>query len=967
MLKKICFVFLLFILFPVLLYAQSGKLRGFVKDQETGDPLPGANVIIVGTTYGAASDINGEYIILNVPVGVHSIKTSYLGYRDVTTTNIRVNIDLTTHINFDLPAEAIIGEEVVITAERPLVNTNATNNVSILTSEEIINLPIREYRQMASLAVGVVADDEGTLYVRGGREEETAYYVDGVYQNNLRMGTGTGELSTNSLEEVAVQAGGFNAEYGFANSAVVHATTKSGGSKYKLFGEIVTDEWLSKTKENLGTYSYGYNVYNLSLSGPVPGFKNRVKFFSSIERDYFYDRSPSIGVHPVLIEDRQAPESGLVGPDGIDIIEGKMGPLPNNDSGRWLANANIIIDLKPIRIKIGGNMTREKYDDSIDTYGVSNMVFNSHRNPRWENFSQSIYFKVTHALSSRTLYSGQINYFEDGNERYDPVLKRDFINYGDKIDFNNDGVFNPNLRSNGLNYTSDASTANIFFPSGYLMNDYLLNRTNYIGSKFDLTHQQGRMHEFKFGFEFRRHTVKRYRIYNPMDLATIFSNSPDIDPELAYASVGLDAYGYELVQDPGKNGDLKEGSATKYDKAKHPIIYAVYLQDKIEVSDLVLNLGLRVDHFDANAYVYENPLDIRQTQDEKFDLTQLRRSKSHTTISPRIGLAFPVTDKTVFYGQFGKFSQLPQLLNLFNGWGIPMTGGLVITNRNADVKPPKTTSFEVGFRQQIGEYAALDISAYYKQTYDMLQVLFLANASPFAYHRYTNGDYGTIKGMSVNFRLRRTARISANLSYTLQFAGGTGSTAGSNVRGSDWEKTYVAPTNFDQRHTGSLNVDVRFKENDGPAFLGFKPFANVGMNFLFKFGSGFPYTPREVGDTYFLFAGLAKAAINSSYGPWNLQLDGRIDRVLNVGGVDFKIYLLAINILGTRNWNSRQIYRATGDIEDNGFLASPDGKTWIADNGGEKAADLYRLAINSPDHWSVPRQLRLGIQFNITP
>ncbi|MFQ5652762.1 MAG: TonB-dependent receptor domain-containing protein [bacterium] len=960
---------------PALLFAGTvGKISGTVTDSETGVPLPGANIMIMGTSYGAAANTRGEYVILNVPVGAYALRASFIGYSEVTIKNIRVNVDLTTTANFGLPSAAIVVSAVEIVAERPLVNTNATNSVSILTSDEIRNLPLRGYHQMVSLAAGAVTDNDGTTYVRGGRVEETAYYIDGVYQNNLRFGTRTGTLAANSIEEVSVQAGGFNAEYGFANSAVVNATTKSGRSRFNVFGEIITDEWLSKSNKRLGTFSYGHNVVNLAISGPFPGFDKRVRFFGAIERDHFDDRTPSVGIHPVLIEDRQPPEAGLAGPEQIDIVEGRQGPIPNNDLGRWVANANITIDLRPVRVKIGGNTTREKYDDALDSFlgdpDVESMLFNSEHNLRVQEFSQSLYFKVTHTLGANTFYGGQINYFEDGNEWYDPLLKRDIVNYGDKTDVNNDGVLNPDLRGNGLNNSSDASTANLFEPAGTIFDDYGLNRTSYIGAKFDMTHQRGRSHEFKLGFEYRRHTVKRYRIYRPMDLAAIFANNPDIDPVLAYTAALTDAYGYQFVQDPGPDGDLKAGGLNKFDQAKHPIIYAVYLQDKIEVSDLVLNLGLRIDHFDANAYTVKDPLDIKITDEGIFDRTQLRKSKAHTTISPRLGVAFPVTEGTVFYGQFGKFTQQPPLRRLYVGWEVIsnlFATGRTVNFANPDLKPPTTTSFEVGFRQQIGDHAAVDLAAYYKQTRDLIQFEKLVDARPQSYFRYANGDYGTIKGVSMNLSLRRTARVAAGLSYTLQFAGGTGSTGRTNARGVINERTYVAPTDFDQRHTGSLNVDVRFNQDDGPTLAGFKPLANTGVNLLLTFGSGFPYTPRDVGDTVFGGAGFPRAAINSSYGPWNIQLDMRIDRTFDMGGVNFNVYLWAINVLGARNWDTREIYSATGDIADNGYLASPEGQTWIAQNGGEPAANLYRLVTNSPDRWSVPRQMRLGLRFDLTP
>jgi hypothetical protein len=219
----------------------------------------------------------------------------------------------------------------------------------------------------------------------------------------------------------------------------------------------------------------------------------------------------------------------------------------------------------------------------------------------------------------------------------------------------------------------------------------------------------------------------------------------------------------------------------------------------------------------------------------------------------------------------------------------------------------------------------------------------------------------------MHLQLRRTARVAANLFYTLQFAGGTGSTSTSQPPGVDWIQTYVAPLDFDQRHTGSLNVDVRFNEDDGPAIAGFKPFASTGFNLLMTFGSGFPYTPSEVTTDPALPYGLTYGAINSAYGPWNIQIDMRIDRTFQLMGLEFNVYLLAINALGIRNWNSREIYPGTGNIADNGFLSSPAGKTWMDENGGEPAANLYRLITNTPDHWSVPRQLRFGVRLNIMP
>lgn len=980
MYRKVSVVLLSLLILPALLFAgTTGKIKGKVVDRETKEPLPGANILVEGTTLGASTDLNGEYIILNVPVGGYTLKATFIGYRTVTVSNLRVSVDLTTELNFDMPTEAVEIGEVSIVAERPIVNKNATNSQQVRTAEEIKDLPLRSYSQMVNLVAGAVSDGSNT-YVRGGRVEETAYYVDGVYQNNLRTGTQSGELSASSVEELSVQAGGFNAEYGFAASGVVNAVTKSGGSQFNVFGEYISDEWLSKTEKNLGAFSYGYNVYNLAIGGPVPMTNNKLKFYLSGERDFSRDRTPSAGTHPVLVEMKTPRSTSAVGPDLIDVARAQEGPLPNNALGRYLANGNLSLDFNQLKFKLGGNTTRNDWSAYTDTYSL----FNQDHNSRQESFSQSLYLKATHALSATTFYSAQVNYFGDGSEQFDPFLGRDIINYGDKTDVNKDGIFNPILRGDGLNLAFDGNTANLFRPAGYVFDDYTINRSSYLGGKFDLTHQIGRTHELKVGGEYRRHSLRRWNITQPISLASTFKNAPNIRPEIAYRAAYTDAYGYKLAQSPGAGGDFVEDNS-EFDGAKQPLLFAAYLQDKVEVSDLVLNLGLRLDYFDANDFALSDPLNVVLDNDGLFVRSQLKASKSHTTFSPRLGMAFPVTDRTVFYGQFGKFTQQPPLANLYTGWdnlANQLLAGNQVTLSNPDLEPTKTTSYELGFRQQVGDAAALDISAYYKETRDLIVLEQLTDARPIPYQRFTNGDFGTIKGLSVNFNLRRISRVSANLSYTFQQAAATGSAANTGFfvgwLGGDYP-TFVSPTDFDQRHTGSLNVDVRLNKEDGPTFLGMKPLGNMGLNLLLTFGSGFPYTPRNVGDTVqgpLFSSAFPRAAINSAYGPWQTQLDLRLDRAIDLAGIKFDVYLWALNVLGTDNWaqNVRDltlqqegIYGGTGNNADDGYLDSPNGKNWIEQNGGAPAAALRGFLTNSPGQWDTPRQLRLGVRFDLNP
>lgn len=965
------------LLLPALVFGgTAGKISGKIVDQETGDPLPGANVTIQGTSLGAAANVNGDYVILNVPVGAYIVKASFIGYHQIEITNVRVTVDLTTNLDFSLPAEAIEVSEISIVAERPLVNKNATNQMKITTAEDIKNLPIRGYHQVVSLSAGAVTTDNGNVYVRGGRVEETAYYIDGVYQNSLRTGGRSGRLSSDAVEEVSVQTGGFNAEYGFANSGVVNATTKTGGSSYHLYGEVITDEFLSQSNKRLGTFSYGYNIGNASLGGPVPGLGDRVRFFGSIEGNNFADRTPSIGTHPELEWGLSQRSVSVVAPDELDIVRAVQGPIPGNSLDRLMFNGNLTVDLRPIRFKIGYNSTDTDWTDvftntiegpAFFSHTMERILFDSEHFSTWKSFSRSFFVKATHTLGNNTFYGIQFNLFADGTENYDPTLGSDIQNYGDKTDWNKDGVSNPALRDNGLNVRRHGNTANLFDPAGVIYNDYQINRSDYWGTKGDITHQAGKSHELKAGFEYRRYTMKRYRIADPMELASTFTNTPDIKKEVAYAGAFTDAYGYNLVQDPGRQGNFTSDKLSKFDDAKHPELFAVYIQDKIEVSDLVLNLGLRLDSFAANDWVFKDIRNILLTNDGLLDRSQLEPSKRNTTISPRLGAAFPISEKTVFYGQFGKFTQQPPLRRLYVGWenfANYLRSGNYVNAQNPNLRSPKTTSYEIGIRQQVGDNAALDLSAYYKETRDLILLNNLTDARPTPYSIFDNGDFATTKGLAVNFNLRRTNRVAANLSYTLQFAGGTGS-VGTSQFYIGWlngdSPTSVNPTSFDQRHSGSLNVDVLFNESDGIL-------DNTDLNMLFTFGSGFPYTPKNVGDDILgatFNTAFPRGPINSANGPWQAQLDMRLTRAITLAGVDMDVFLWAVNILNVRNVDTQNIYGATGDNADNGYLDSPEGQAWIVANGGARAADLYRAAMDTPDRWSVPRQLRLGFRFDL--
>jgi outer membrane receptor protein involved in Fe transport len=956
--RKVATILFGLLLLPGLLLAgTTGKIKGKVTDRETKEPLPGANVVVDGTTLGASSDLNGEFVILNVPVGGYALKCTFIGYRTVTISNVRVSVDLTTEQNFEMPAEAVEVGEVSIVAERPIINKNATNEIHITTAEQIQNLPVRGYFAVAGLQAGVVQQG-GNLFIRGGRADEVTYYVDGVYQNNPYNSGRSGDVSSNSIEEVQVQNGGFNAEYGFANSGLVQTTTKTGGQNYVFSGEVITDEFLSEEEENIGAYSYGYNLYNLSASGPVPG-TDKLKFFLAAEKTFLADRTPSSGTHPALVN---------------GVPSSVKGPLPSNSLGRLNFNGNVFIDLKPLQFKIGGNSTRDNRRNYINVYSM----FNSDRNTKRLEETDSYYIKATHSLGTKTFYTATASIFRNEFETGDYIWFDNLEAYGDT-------ALNPQLRSPGNNPATDDFEAR-FSKAGTVNDFYQHNKSQFWGLKADFTHQANRTHQLQGGFEYRYNTIRNYQIA-PLGIAGTRAANPDLPDEDVYVSSFANNIGYDIF---GKE-EINDGR----DAAKHPKLAAIYVQDKIELQDLVVNIGLRWDYFDPATPQFRDPLLIAfdakgQIADRvyldsqgryssgvptAFDNTgtpQLIEGKSYKNLNPRLGISFPVTDRTVFHAQYGKFTQQPQLNNLFISYVVfanNLQAGNFTQSGNPALEPTKTTSYEIGFRQQVGDNASLDITAFYKEIRDLVQQRNIY-AEPVSYAAFVNGDYGSVKGLSFTFDLRRTSRVAATAAYTLQFAGGTGS-QGNETSNINWlgnppvYPTFVSPLDFDQRHSLALNLDFRTNKGEGPMFLGGHALGQVGLNLLFTMGSGFPYTPGQqrsaVFDTGPTAANRPQAAIGSSYTPFTHQLDAKLDKSFLVAGFNMNVYLWALNLTGAQNVTG--VYEQTGEANNDGFLSTSRGAEYAA-AGGQEAAAYYAARVATPFNYDIPRQYRLGLRFD---
>jgi outer membrane receptor protein involved in Fe transport len=258
--------------------AEYGRINGRVIDAETGEPLVGADVVIEGTELGAATDAEGEFVILYVPAGTYRVTSSYISYDPFTFTSVVVNADQTTLCNFRLPPTVIEVKGVTAVAEREAIVRDAVHTRRAVTSQEMSRLPVTTINQVIALQAGVAESKRGT-HLRGGRDGEVTYFVDGIVTKVPNTNWQSAIINQSAVEEVSVVSGGFDAEYGDALSGVVNIVTREGGSKISGAVNYLSDEMFSDWQDPI---NYGYSNYDFSFGGPLPAF-NRLRYFFSGE------------------------------------------------------------------------------------------------------------------------------------------------------------------------------------------------------------------------------------------------------------------------------------------------------------------------------------------------------------------------------------------------------------------------------------------------------------------------------------------------------------------------------------------------------------------------------------------------------------------------------------------------------------------------------------------------------------
>ncbi|PIS29432.1 MAG: hypothetical protein COT43_03855 [Candidatus Marinimicrobia bacterium CG08_land_8_20_14_0_20_45_22] len=1001
--RRIVMCVLVFLI-PCALFAQfEGKIVGTVMDQKSREPLRGVNILVEGTNYGAASDAQGYFFILNVPAGLYSVRSSYIGYKSMVITQVRVSMGLTAEVNFELESTILEGEEVTVIAKRKLFEKSATSSISIANAEDLETIPIRGTQNIISTMAGVIVQD-GAVHIRGARDGEVGYFVNGVSTINPVTNRNALAPIQEAIEEIQALAGGYTADMGGANAGVVKTELKTGTTSltgsidYRLdgFGDP------SEGKKFLDTYTYGHKLAVATLSGPL--LSKKIRFFLAGEMNNQDDSevrfSKGYKFENLVDSNPQNLELDTVTlkyPDGF---------TPFRNDKQYSLNGTLTLDL-PIRINIGGMISSRKYD-VLDGQGNAPMLVTlNDRSNYYENNTMLLTVKATKVFSPVTYLDIKASYYQYHRELGDNWFGNDWQKYYDSTAVANytDGevVYRNSWRPQYNYYVNG-------FPierNGAPYNLFLDQKHQYIGTTADLITQYGRYHQLKLGADYRYYTIRSFSISpSVMDYTapngtfnyTTYGSIKDVPADIWMLNGAVNAYGYDIygneTDDVIRYADTTGKSLGYIDAPKHPKQFSAYLMDKIEYNDLIINLGVRMDYFDLDDKTLKNPADPEVDKDASM-LAQdaWEKIKPEPIFSPRIGLSFPVTDRTVFYMQYGKFVQMPSLNNVYFSTftlarQIVRQGYYFLNPVGFGLNPLKTTSYEIGFRQQISENAAMDVTAFYKNIRGLVQIInqkIDPTASiPGRYERYTNGDFATTKGMEFRLNLRRINRLSTQINYTLTQAEGTQSNSNS-AQGALYFNaqmpTTINPLDYSATHTGSINLDYRFGKKDGGLLL-----SQSGINLLMQFSSGHPYTHVNVnigGQTDPYTAGidymqdtrdrLAAEPIGSSLTPLTFNTDLRIDKTFQIMNKELTAYVLVTNLFNRKNVVN--VYEKTGSASDDGFLSNPlYSATTIAANGGQQYIDLYKAINleNAQAYWDNivreiygnPRQIFFGLKFS---
>ncbi len=904
------------IFFAGSVFAQSGKIAGRVTD-ESGTGLPGVNLFIPATLQGAISDLDGYYTILNVSPGTYTLRSSFVGFTTQIVEGVRVNIDQTTTVDFQLTEDTVGLEELIVTAELPVVQADVSNSQLNVTSDEIEALPVSSINSVVGLQAGIQG-----LSVRGSGSDELSFMVNGLTLRDERNNAPYTSISLSSVEEVQVQTGGFNAEYGNVRSGVVNVVTKEGARNHYTGSAIL--RYSAPAQKHFGSRADDPNAYwirpfidpDVAFTGTEAGGWDeftqaqypRFEGWIAISEERLKDDDPSNDMTPEALQQaflwQHRKPMEVVRPDyNVDV--GFGGPVPfvsqylgalrfyasvradqnmyliplNSDHFReWSGHLKVTADLQPgmkitlegLRGRITGTsisrvgqpgIFRSAFSIAGQLSRVSFIDSRIFSTDYWtpaevNNFMGGI--KLTHSLNSSTFYEVRLNAFRSSYDTNPGQLRDEtpVVTFGGvgfdeapygfqpKPTFGVDGM----RTGVGMSNARDSSMVTAY------------------NIKADLTSQLNRFLQIKTGLE-----------YNLSDSRVNYGRYDEFLPS--------------------------SNSHSQWDRT--PVRGAAYAQSKLEFSGMIANLGLRLDYFNAGGDWYSfdpfSPAFSARLAPVIDTLLTQEPTRQVFSLSPRMGVSFPITEYSKLYFNYGHFRSLPDPNNLFLLREFTETGQISrVANPNNPL--PKTVAYELGYEQSLFDQLLIRMAGYYKDV--SLQPYLTQYSSRDGQVNYTVNEpnsFEDIRGFEITLSRNRGRWIQGFVNYTyMVFTSGyfglrqnfENPTAQREFSESDTERRRASSRPV-PRPYARLNLDFLTPSDFGP-HVGAVPILGdwrISVIGSWQKGSKFTWTG----------GGAIPGVINnvSFRDNWNVNL--RFTRNLVIAGKRAQFFVDIFNALNTRN------------------------------------------------------------------
>jgi len=817
--------------------AQTGSIEGVVIDKTTGETLPGVNVVVKGTRFGAATDPDGHYLISNIRNGQYNLEFRYVGYETLLVTGIKVKSNETKKVDIKIAQKVLTtDQEVVVIGEKPIFDVEKSNSSTTVSKAEIQAAPVSRVQDVVGMQAGVIKDPSG-IYIKGGRAYETGYVVDGVSAQDPLAGTGFGlDLGSNSFSSVNVITGGVGAEYGDVTSGVVDVKTQDGGKSYSGYLSHRRDNFGS---DNTNQWNFFSDTYEFSLGGPsillekvlpkiginLPGW---FSFFASgqINLSDGFTKNPASKVHTSLTNnDFWSPRednrwNGMLKftwhiKPSMKLQASYQRSLTINQNTRMLQITGNDVQIKP-----GYQFFFQNSPDNANTFAHESILS---------------YVKWTHTLSSSSFYQVQFSRLftrlrADANGRYwrpdsvDGEYDASSIVTPPATEFDTGQDFRYVLPGPGLaNNGGLAPLWHDHFAEELTLKSSL---TKFFREKQD---------RLNIGFEMK------FQDYQWIDITRPWVGAPiQIQPGVF-----------------SESSRLGESSDIWHVKPKRGALYA---NDQIRYRGLIANIGGRLEYWYPGNYVDQavnnpdSPIPDAIREAYKKNTHKLFGNRFKMWLLPKLSVSFPVRENQVLFFNYGHSARVPHPSYVYAGLDpYYQDRSFLAELGNPNLNPEVDISYEIGLRNQITSNDALNISAFWRDKYDFIttQSIIIPDATGRETQRAfrINGDYARVRGVDVTYLKRYRHWFQGNVSISYSLAEGLNSTndealqnilvGGQNV-GNNVETPLAWDRPWDIKGQFIFTYDRKSK----PLF-GFKPLNQMKLFLSGYWRSGIRYTPYD--------------------------------------------------------------------------------------------------------------------------